>query len=319
MLDEAEGEGYIETAAKYGEHKTGQAAKRAGRLLPLVACSVGVSGLPWARSWLSLRQRAGLNAKSDRTLMPELLAGWSFGAGRMTTSAGIILLRDIALGSDTPNRERFGTHSSKATVLSWLAKSGVDKSTRRLLGGHVEAGDTSMLEYSRDALAGPLREVMALYERIKTGQFRPDVTRSGRWKKARVSGGGGQEEEEGARGEKDQEEAPEEEEKEEEDPDQPDDEDDEDDEDAEEDEVLADDKADAVKLDGGSSAPLPPEGLRGNRSTKIGIKAGEQPERTLRNAVLTLDNCIDFDSWPSVGWTLCRRPCCFPRGADPIE
>ena len=49
------------------------------------------------------------------------------------------------------------SHSSKATMLSWPAKSGAKMEGRRLLGGHAKPGQKVLLEYSRDALAGPLR------------------------------------------------------------------------------------------------------------------------------------------------------------------
>jgi len=82
-LDVTEGEGYVENEAKRGQHKTGHGARRAGRLLPQVAIATGVSGRPWAESWLLLRVRAGLFASADGSLQPELLSGWRFGAGRM--------------------------------------------------------------------------------------------------------------------------------------------------------------------------------------------------------------------------------------------
>ena len=38
-----------------------------------------------------------------------------------------------------------------------------------------------MLVYSRDAAAGPLRDLCHMLEVIKSGKFRPDETRSGRF------------------------------------------------------------------------------------------------------------------------------------------
>ena len=37
------------------------------------------------------------------------------------------------------------------------------------------------MEYSRDALAGPLRELQKVLKLVKDGKFHPDETRSGRW------------------------------------------------------------------------------------------------------------------------------------------
>ena len=51
-LDIADGRGFVETAAKFGEYKTGYEVRKAGRLLPMVGSAFGVSGRPWAEAWL---------------------------------------------------------------------------------------------------------------------------------------------------------------------------------------------------------------------------------------------------------------------------
>eukprot|EP00969_Alexandrium_andersonii_P331453 14649592-Alexandrium_andersonii.AAC.1 len=61
-------------------------------------------------------------------------------------------------------------------------------STRRLLGYHTAPGDRSVIEYSRDELASPLRELEKLYAAIKLGVFIPDETRSGQ-RRPGVAGG----------------------------------------------------------------------------------------------------------------------------------
>ena len=74
---------------------------------------------------------------------------------------------------------KVSAHSLKATTLSWAAKAGLGHGTRRLLGHHAAPKDRSMLTYSRDALAAPLRELDRVYELIRSGSFRPDMSRSG--------------------------------------------------------------------------------------------------------------------------------------------
>jgi hypothetical protein len=74
-----------------------------------------------------------------------------------------------------------GTHSLKACLLSWAAKAGLSPSDRKLLGNHISKADTSMVSYSRDALAGPLRALWRLLSAVMEGRFFPDKTRSGRW------------------------------------------------------------------------------------------------------------------------------------------
>jgi len=183
-LDGAGG-GFLESRARAGRHKTGHAAKRWGSSMPMVACVRGLAGNDWATAWLELRTCAGLRADSDGCLMPEVLADWSFGAGRMSTGTGGIMIKQMLRDLGVPEAEAYGTHSAKATILSWAAKAGMSHDDRRLLGGHADPRDRSLLEYSRDAMAGPLVRLAALLATIRCGDFDPDSTRSGRWKRQR--------------------------------------------------------------------------------------------------------------------------------------
>ena len=65
--------------------------------------------------------------------------------------------------------------------MSWSAKAGLPKDARRMLGHHFKPADKSVMTYSRDMMAGPLRELETLYEHIRRGRFMRDQTRSGRW------------------------------------------------------------------------------------------------------------------------------------------
>jgi hypothetical protein len=75
-----------------------------------------------------------------------------------------------------------GSHSCKATLLSVMSKAGINRDDRRVLGGHAPPGDKSVDTYSRDALAAPLLSLAKLLTCIREGTFRPDESRSGRWK-----------------------------------------------------------------------------------------------------------------------------------------
>eukprot|EP00971_Amphidinium_carterae_P264330 5243508-Amphidinium_carterae.1 len=81
-----------------------------------------------------------------------------------------------------PRPAPFGTHSCKATLLSWAAKFGLPMDQRALLGGHVGGHQVSTLVYSRDELASPLRSLELVLTNVRLGTFDPDSTRSGRWK-----------------------------------------------------------------------------------------------------------------------------------------
>jgi hypothetical protein len=175
------GKGYIETYAVAGEYKTGHSLKKVGRRFPMVGWATGVTGVPWAAAWLKLREIAGCDAVDDKTLMPEVLSNGVFGEARMTTQDGTLVLRELLRESGVADVEAYGTHSSKATLLSWAAKAGLSSTDRKLLGGHSESKDKSMEEYSRDVLAKPLLALVNLLKDIQAGKFNPDATRSGRW------------------------------------------------------------------------------------------------------------------------------------------
>ncbi len=180
-LDLHQGEGYIEAFAVAGEYKTGHSLKKVGRRFPMVGWATGVTGVPWASAWLKMREIAGCDAAADKTLMQEVLVNGEFGESRMTTQDGTLILRELLKEAGVTNTEVYGTHSSKATLLSWAAKAGLSNTDRKLLGGHSESKDKSMEEYSRDVLAKPLLELVKLLKEIRVGAFNPDATRSGRW------------------------------------------------------------------------------------------------------------------------------------------
>ena len=179
-LDISGDQGFIEASIVGGDTKTGKAANKVRRSMPIVGHAIGVTGQNWAGPWLAVRKRMGLDAGVDQTLMPRPLLDGSFVGETITTSEGGRWLRIVAqkIGISLENK---GTHSCKATLLSWCAKAGVNHTSRRLLGGHAKPKDTSVLEYSRDALAGPLRDLGRVLDLVRSKRFQPDATRSGRW------------------------------------------------------------------------------------------------------------------------------------------
>ena len=92
-----------------------------------------------------------------------------------------IVVRNLLIshGIEASKLVNTGSHSLKVTTLSWLAKRGADKETRRALGYHAKADERTLEAYSRDSLAGPLRSLASAIGEISTGRFKPDETRSG--------------------------------------------------------------------------------------------------------------------------------------------
>ncbi len=169
--------GYLEASG--GIVKTGNTLRKLRRALPIAGPAVGlVRGRSWASEWLRLRSQLGMNA-SDVACLCCSPRDADAGTEPMRTSEANRWLKYLCEVAGVP--AIYGTHSCKATLLSWCAKGGVKGGDRRLLGAHAAVKDRSMLEYSRDAMGQPLRSLDSILEAVRSGAFLPDSTRSGRF------------------------------------------------------------------------------------------------------------------------------------------
>ena len=189
VLDvDAGGTGYVECRTVHS--KTSNKKQRRGKALPLVASARGLLGKQWAGEWLKLRRDQGLVLSCTGPLLPAIGSDGCWKDGRMTSSEASLWCAEILLRLGAPllPGQVFGTHTAKATVLSWMSKAGLPLSTRRVAGYHTRSSDDVTLLYSRDAMAGPLRMIDQLLESVANRSFLPDATRSGRWcKKSKPS------------------------------------------------------------------------------------------------------------------------------------
>ena len=153
----------------------------------MVAPVVGITvrQVPWGVAWARVRAEAQLeNSDFDAfPLMQSVLAGGEWSGRKLSTPQTASWLCSMLLkeGFDAEALSNVGSHSLKATALSWMAKAGIQKAHRRLLGGHTKPGDRSMAEYSRDELAEPLRHLSQTLTWIREDWFAPDATRAGLW------------------------------------------------------------------------------------------------------------------------------------------
>ena len=113
--------GFIEGTV--GRTKTAYTTERKTMNLPMVACRRGVTGKDWASGGLALRGAIGIPMEEGFPLLPApTRAGWQ----RSPLSAGQagMWLRGllVGLGESPDDLKKVGTHSCKATCLSWLAK-----------------------------------------------------------------------------------------------------------------------------------------------------------------------------------------------------
>ena len=168
--------GYVE--AKVTRTKSAYTLERKTMYLPMTAPRCGVSGLDWYEGWQHAKLVAAVPHGPGMPLFPALTnQGWS----RVPATAGAAAdwLRKILLIMGFPGAkvQCIGTHSCKATTLSWMSKFGEALEIRSQLGYHTTRN--SALIYSRDAMAGPIRRLQFVLEQIRLSRFKPDMTRSG--------------------------------------------------------------------------------------------------------------------------------------------
>ena len=164
---------------KIKEFKTKKANAWRGGIMAAVGPALGVVQGNWVRTWWELRQQLGDQFGSGVPLMPApdgegTATVRPLSTGEFSKWVKMILDRNGGLPEDC----RISSHSCKATLLSFLAKFGASIPDREILGGHT-GRMKSVLTYSRDSLASPLRVLNNMLERIRQGSFNPNATRSG--------------------------------------------------------------------------------------------------------------------------------------------
>jgi len=114
----------------------------------------------------------------------------SFGTMPLTAGEASKWLRSLlGLKYDVnDSHSKISSHSLKRTLLSWCSKYGMPREDRAILGYHVQPGVSTLMHYSRDEQAAPLRKAHAMLDDIRSGLFDPDNTRSGMLSKPRISG-----------------------------------------------------------------------------------------------------------------------------------
>ena len=170
--------GYLEASVE--KTKTSRKARARGFELPLCGPAGGLCGNRWFKLFADVRKECGLSMvrEQGRPFMPAVGADGELLSRPLTSNEATAWLIRL-VGSQGSGSGPIKSHSLKATLLSWAAKYGLSHDSRRLLGYHVAPGDKSMVTYSRDAMAGPLRELCRVVALVRDEQFFPDKTRSG--------------------------------------------------------------------------------------------------------------------------------------------
>ena len=171
---------------KIREFKTRNANAWRGGIMAAVGPALGVVQGNWVKTWWELRQQLGDQFGAGAPLMPApdgegTATVRPLSTGEFSKWVKMILDRNGGLQKDC----RISSRSCKATMLSFLAKFGAPIPDREILGGHT-GRMKSVLTYSRDSLASPLRVLTSMLERIRQGSFDPNATRSGMMKDVKV-------------------------------------------------------------------------------------------------------------------------------------
>ena len=184
VLDQqSDGTGFLECLAD--KTKTSVTLEKKTRHIPIAVPLLCLGEEPWVQKWLRLREDKVIPTINEaQGFMPLLTTpaaggGWSRVPLSVTSAAG--WLRALLQGVEPDGPTRLGTHSCKASLLSMCSKFNMSGHSRRILGYHSGGKETSMLVYSRDSAAGPLRDLCGMLQMIREGRFRPDETRSGRF------------------------------------------------------------------------------------------------------------------------------------------
>ena len=177
-------EGYIE--ARVQRSKTSYTLKRKTRFLPIVAVMRGLADEPWGLAWQQLLRDAGPKLGPEMPLLPAFGEGgvWQEAPAKPAYSAKWLRNLLYRHGFDVGSVKPLGTHSCKATALSWCAKYGISREVRSLLGYHSQgkgSGNTDLV-YGRDNQAEPLRQLQKVVRAVADRSFDPDALRSGYFK-----------------------------------------------------------------------------------------------------------------------------------------
>ena len=177
------GQGFMELQVL--GHKGARTEVLRRTFLPLVSPIYTLAGVDWFRAWIQAREALGLviHGRLDKPFLCRFGPGGE-AVNQELTSAECSLLLRRALKVSGDEAKLIRSHSLKTTPLSWCCKHGLDLSTRRLLGHHLDPSSKSPETYGRDSMAPAVRKLEEVLGDIKSGRFKPDESRSGRFVRA---------------------------------------------------------------------------------------------------------------------------------------
>ncbi|CAE7624913.1 unnamed protein product [Symbiodinium sp. CCMP2592] len=180
FIDFAEGEGFLECIST--SHKCASTGNPLGLELSLVAPERGVGQGLWAKAWVEVWRLSGHPVATGSCSLPLLqspMLNGSWSGRRIPTGRFVTWISSILKSGDESMGFDLKGHSCKHTALSWASKTDMSKDSCTILGHHSLKDRRSVVTYSRDIQAGPLRELCQMYCDIRCGRYLPDMTRPG--------------------------------------------------------------------------------------------------------------------------------------------
>ncbi|CAE7838449.1 unnamed protein product [Symbiodinium sp. CCMP2592] len=167
--------GYLESAVE--RSKTSFSLERKVRYLHMFAPIQGI----WGVKWFEFYKEHGPPLGSGKPLLPSPLSGGGWQTSPLAVASATKWMKSLLIraGCDRSSVEPLGTHSLKATTLSWSAKFGLPREVRAALGYHARGRDGTELIYGRDNMSAPVRQLQGVLLEVSRERFMPDATRSG--------------------------------------------------------------------------------------------------------------------------------------------
>ncbi|CAE7218164.1 unnamed protein product [Symbiodinium sp. CCMP2592] len=171
--------GYLESAVE--RSKTSFSLERKVRYLHMFAPIQGIGEVPWGVKWFEFYKEHGPPLGSGKPLLPSPLSGGGWQTSPLAVASATKWMKSLLIraGCDRSSVEPLGTHSLKATTLSWSAKFGLPREVRAALGYHARGRDGTELIYGRDNMSAPVRQLQGVLLEVSRERFMPDATRSG--------------------------------------------------------------------------------------------------------------------------------------------
>ena len=153
--------------------------------MTIVAHAIGISGVPWGKTWLELRAAQGLHADRWGVLQPNVDKKYRpILQTTMTAERVTRFVRHVAkveMHMDDEATSFISSHSCKPSWLTVTGKRGVAEDIRRIMGYHASGRAQCVELYSRESWTHPMRILGTILEEIRRNLFMPDETQSRRY------------------------------------------------------------------------------------------------------------------------------------------